>query len=71
MKTAGKSKKSLQPTGCREIENLLKAAEIILFFLKKSSPPLPQFRILREDEAIKMSNSLKTAGHLYKKQLEN
>jgi hypothetical protein len=33
--------------------------------------PLPQFRILREDAAIKMSNSLKTAGHLYKKQLEN
>jgi hypothetical protein len=33
--------------------------------------PLPQFRILREDEAIKISNSLKTAGHLYKKQLEN
>jgi len=33
--------------------------------------PLPQFRILREDEAIKMSNSLKAAGHLYKKQLEN
>ena len=27
--------------GCGKIENLLKAAEIILFFLKKSSPPLP------------------------------
>ena len=26
--------------GPDEIENLLKAAEIILFFLKKSSPPL-------------------------------
>ena len=26
---------------CGKIENLLKAAEIILFFLKKSSPPLP------------------------------
>ena len=57
--------------GCGEIENLLKAAEIILFFLKKSSPPLPQFRILREDEAIKMSNRLKMVGHLYKKQPEN
>ena len=35
MKTAGKSKKSLQPTGCREIENILKTAGFILFFLKK------------------------------------
>ena len=26
--------------GCEEIENILQAAEIILFFLKKSSPPL-------------------------------
>jgi len=26
---------------CGKIENLLKAAEIILFFLKKSSPRLP------------------------------
>jgi hypothetical protein len=31
MKTAGKSKKSLQPTGCREIENILKTAGFILF----------------------------------------
>ena|GEM_PF-6562525 len=30
---------SLQEIGCGEIESLLKAAEIILFFLKKSSPP--------------------------------
>jgi len=55
----------------QEIENILKTAGFILFFLKKLPSPLPQFRILREDEAIKMSNSLKTAGHLYKKQLEN
>ena len=67
-----KTKKS-RPMGnwLREIENILKTAGFILFFSKKLPPSLPQFRILREDEPIKMSNSLKTAGHLYKKQLEN
>ena len=58
---------SLQEIGYGEIENILKTAEIILIFLKKLLSPLPQFRILREDEAIKMSNRLKTVGHLYKK----
>ena len=72
-KLPGKTKnpRSQQEIGCEEIENILKIAGFILFFLKKIAPPLPQFRILREDEAIKMSNSLKAAGHLYKKQLEN
>lgn len=62
-----KNPRSQQEIGCEEIENILKTAGFILFFSKKLPSPLPQFRILREDEAIKMSNSLKTAGHLYKK----
>ena len=66
-----KNPRSQRKIGYREIENILKTAGFILFFSKKLPPPLPQFRILREDEAIKMSNSLKAAGHLYKKQLEN
>ena len=57
--------------GYGEIENILKTAGFILFFLKKLPSPLPQFRILREDEAIKMSNRLKMVGHFYKKQPEN
>ena len=44
MKTAGKSKKSLQPTGCREIENILKTAGFILFFLKKIALSPAKFR---------------------------
>ena len=60
-----------QEIGYGEIENILKTAGFILFFLKKLPSPLPQFRILREDEAIKMSNRLKMVGHLYKKQPEN
>ena len=73
MKTAEKAKnpRSQQEIGCREIENILKTAGLILFFSKKLPSHLPQFRILRQDEAIKMSNRLKTAGHLYKTQLEN
>ena len=35
-----KNPRSQQKIGCEEIENILQAAEIILFFLKKSSPPL-------------------------------
>ena len=57
--------------GYGEIENILKTAGFILFFLKKLPSPLPQFRILREDGAIKVSNLLKMVGHLYKKQPEN
>ena len=48
-----KNPRSQQEIGCEEIENILKTAEIILIFLKKLLSPLPQFRILREDEAIK------------------
>ena len=36
-----KNPRSQWEIGCGEIENLLKAAEIILFFLKKSFSPLP------------------------------
>ena len=36
-----KNPRSQQKIGCEEIENILQAAEIILFFLKKSSSPLP------------------------------
>ena len=36
-----KNPRSQWEIGCGEIENLLKAADIILFFLKKSFPPLP------------------------------
>ena len=72
-KLPGKTKnhRSQQEIGCEEIENILKTAGFILFFLKKLPSPLPQFRILREDEAIKMSNRLKMVGHLYKKQPED
>ena len=66
-----KNPRSQQEIGCGEIENILKTAGFILFFLKKLPSPLPQFRILREDGAIKVSNLLKMVGHLYKKQPEN
>ena len=55
----------------RKLKTFWKQQDLFCFFSKKLPSPLPQFRILREDEAIKMSNSLKTAGHLYKTQLEN
>ena len=48
MKTAGKSKKSLQPTGCREIENILKTAGFILFFLKKIAHSPAKFQKMAE-----------------------
>ena len=46
MKTAEKAKnpRSQQEIGCREIENILKTAGFILFFLKKLPPPLPNSR---------------------------
>ena len=55
----------------RKLKTFWKQQDLFCFFSKKLPSPLPQFRILREDEPIKMSNSLKTAGHLYKTQLEN
>jgi hypothetical protein len=50
MKTAGKSKKSPQPTGnwLRGIENILQIAGFILFFSKKLPPPLPNSRKRQE-----------------------
>ena len=54
MKTAGKSKKSLQPTGCREIENILKTAGFILFFLKKIAPSPAKFRKAAGKVGIKL-----------------
>ena len=54
MKTAGKSKKSLQPTGCREIENILKTAGFILFFLKKIAPSPAKFRKTAGKVGIKL-----------------
>ena len=39
---------------CGKIENLLKAAEIILFFLKKSSPPLPNSKKAAEIVGIRV-----------------
>ena len=46
MKTAGKNEKSPQPTGigCGEIENILKTAGFILFFLKKIAPSPAKFQ---------------------------
>ena len=35
-----KNPRSQQEIGCEEIENILKTAGFILFFLKKSFPPL-------------------------------
>ena len=71
LSATAKNEKTPQPIGCGEIETFWKQQDLFCFSQKKLPSPLPQFRILREDEAIKMSNSLKTAGHLYKKQLEN
>ena len=46
MKTAGKNKnpRSQQKIGCEEIENILKTAGFILFFLKKIAPSPAKFR---------------------------
>ena len=69
-----KSEKSPQPTG-NWLRGNWKHSEnsriYSVFFSKKLPPPLPSFRILREDGAIKVSNLLKMVGHLYKKQPEN
>ena len=39
-----KNPRSQQEIGCEEIENILKTAGFILFFLKKLPPPLPNSR---------------------------
>ena len=64
MKTAGKSKKSPQPTGnwLREIENILKTAGFILFFSKKLPPPLPNSRKRQEKWASSWENRPKMVG---------
>ena len=56
MKTAGKNKKSPQPTeiGCEEIENILKTAGFILFFLKKIAPSPAKFRKAAGKVGIKL-----------------
>ena len=64
MKTAGKSKKSPQPTGnwLRGIENILKTAGFILFFSKKLPPPLPNSRKRQEKWASSWENRPKMVG---------
>ena len=48
--------------GCGKIENILKAAEIILFFLKKSSPSLPNSRKRQKKWASRWANHPKMIG---------
>ena len=64
MKTAGKSKKSPQPTGnwLRGIENILKIAGFIMFFSKKLPPPLPNSRKRQEKWASSWENRPKMVG---------
>ena len=45
---------SSQKIGCEEIENLLQAAEIILFFLKKIAPSPAKFRKAAGKVGIKL-----------------
>ena len=47
---------------CGKIENLLKAAEIILFFLKKSSPRLPNSKKRQKKWASGWENCPKMVG---------
>ena len=56
MKTAGKSKnpRSQQEIGCREIENILKIAGFILFFLKKIALSPAKFQKSAEKVGIKV-----------------
>ena len=56
MKTVGKNEKSPQPTGncCREIENILKTAGFILFFLKKIAHSPAKFQKVAEKVGIKV-----------------
>ena len=64
MKTVGKSKKSPQPTGnwLREIENILKTAGFILFFLNKIAPSPAKFQKSAEKWASRWANHPKMVG---------
>ena len=57
-----KNPRSQWEIGCGKIENLLKAAEIILFFLKKSSPPLPNSKKRQKQWASGWENRPKMVG---------
>ena len=49
-----KNPRSQQKIGCEEIENILQAAEIILFFLKKIAPSPAKFRKAAGKVGIKL-----------------
>ncbi|MEI3264898.1 MAG: hypothetical protein V8S16_10095 [Gemmiger sp.] len=53
---------ALQKTDHGEIENILKTAGFILFFLKKSPPPLPNSRKRQEKWASSWENRPKMVG---------
>ena len=56
-KLPGKTKnpRSQQEIGCEEIENILKTAGFILFFLKKIAPSPAKFQKAEEKVGIKVS----------------
>ena len=57
-----KNPRSQQEIGCEEIENILKTAGFILFFLKKLPPPLPNSRKRQEKWASSWENRPKMVG---------
>lgn len=66
-----KKPRSQQEIGCEEIENILKTAGFILFFLKKivlSPAAIQNFAGRRGNKSVQPP---KMVGHLYKKQPEN
>ena len=58
MKTAGKNKnpRSQRKIGYRKIENILKTAGFILFFLKKIAPSPAKFQKAAGKVGIKLGN---------------
>ena len=57
-----KNPRSQQEIGCREIENILKTAGFILFFLKKIAPSPAKFQKSAEKWASRWANSPKMVG---------
>ena len=62
MKTAGKSKKSPQPTGCGKLKTFWKQQDLFCFFSKKLPPPLPNSRKRQEKWASSWENRPKMVG---------
>ena len=57
-----KNPRSQQEIGCREIENILKTAGFILFFLKKIAPSPAKFQKSAEKWASRWANRPKMVG---------